>query len=89
MKAAFILVSLVIVAGALSLATIHYHNHKLTVASAANSAVITANNTLKEHDAVNAAALTAANTQVATLNSQKVTLCTQIKTAKLSQPLCP
>lgn len=41
------------------------------------------------HDAVNKSNLDAATAQVTTLTGQKATLCTQIRTAKLVNPLCP
>ncbi len=47
-----------------------------------------AQQTLREHDAVNAVTLTHANMQIMELSNQKVVLCNQIKAAKLSQALC-
>lgn len=55
-------------------------------AVAAESAV---KQTLKEHDTVAQAAINNANSVITTLNAQKVTLCTEIKTNRLSQNLCP
>ena len=43
---------------------------------------------LREHDAVNTAAINNANKQLSELLGQKNTLCAQIRTAKLAQPLC-
>lgn len=47
-----------------------------------------AKQTMALHDAVNSAALKNANNQIDILNDQKTTLCSQIKAAKLPQPLC-
>lgn len=43
----------------------------------------------KQHDAVNTTAIKNAGDQIILLTNDKNTLCTQIKAAKLPQPLCP
>lgn len=87
-KSIFIVVSLLIVLACFSVAVVEYHNHKVTQVAAVNSAVKTANDTLRVHDAVNARNMLLANNQIVTLQNQKATICVQVKTAKLVQPLC-
>lgn len=84
----FVIVAILIVIGCFSIATVKYHDHKITQQAAVNSAVQTANNTLKEHDAVASKAESNLTTQITTLNNQKIVLCNQVKTAKLTQALC-
>lgn len=85
----FVIASILIVVGCTGVAIVEYNNHKITKTAAVNSAVEQANATLKLHDAVNATNLANATTQITTLTTQKTVLCTQIKGAKLVQPLCP
>lgn len=56
--------------------------------AAQSSQVKKAQDIVKQHDAVNAAALKNAGDRIIQLTQDKVTLCNQIKTAKLVQPLC-
>lgn len=85
----FVIFSILVILAGFSIAIVEYNNHKVTKAAAVNSAVEQANATLKLHDQVNATNLANATVQITTLNTQKTTLCTQIKGAKLVQPLCP
>ena len=84
--------SIIVLLGLLVIATHRYDNRarpaKLVTVEEALGAEKEAKQTMREHDAVNAAALLNANNQITTLTSHKATLCQQIKTAKLPQPLC-
>lgn len=89
----FILIIVLAVVGVIGASIYEYqHRAKVTPGTTSQQALNERQDALKAlaiHDAVNKSNLDAANAQITTLTSQKATLCTQIKTAKLVNPLCP
>lgn len=92
-KYVVIVLSLIVVLGLLSIAVYKYENRPKPkpgeTLQQAVAAQAKAEKTMKQHDMVNTVIMNNANSQIAALTAQKSTLCTQIKTAKLPQPLCP
>lgn len=92
----FILAASVVVLVCTGVAIVTYTNHKANADVTQASAVTSLKKQLKDsqaklnlHDSVNATAIKNAGDQIILLNQQKATICTQVKAARLSQPLCP
>lgn len=72
----------------LGYAVVISNDRQTRVQAAQSSQVKKAQDTLKQHDAVNQAALKNAGDRIVQLQGDKATLCAQVKAAKLVQPLC-
>lgn len=94
-KQLVVLAALVVIFVCLCLAIVYSSERKTELQAAKTSEVQKLTSQLKSaqdeqklHDATNTKNLQNAGAQIITLNQQKATLCTQIKTARLIQPLC-
>lgn len=90
-----ILAALVVIFVCLSVAIVYSNDRKATNSVATTSQVKSLQAQLQRaqavqtlHDQANTAAVKNAGDQIITLTAQKVTLCTQIKNARLVQPIC-
>jgi uncharacterized protein YxeA len=89
MKKQLILLSvLVTILVCLSIAIVYSNDRQARQQAIKTSEVQKLQATLKQHDQVNETALKDAGSRILTLTQEKATLCTQIKGAKLVQPLC-
>lgn len=91
-KQIFSLILLTIITLGLSAAAFtEYQHHTVQVSAAvvkANSQRDSAIAEVAQHDKAAKLQLSSANAQVINLTNEKLTLCTQLKTAKLSNALC-
>lgn len=86
-----VVIGLLVIAGLSGVAVYRWQHRPVTPneVAAANQRTVLAEAQLASTTSKDQTALAAQSGSITTLTSQKATLCTQIKAAKLPQPLCP